>query len=252
MQERYLGDVHDFLKYRFLRHIKNSTNFAIGLNWYLTQPKDVDPKNTNDGEKRFHLKGLNSKQWLKWDSELFNNLKFFNHHSERKLNKYYKLNILDKGTVYYDAQVPTCPIKRMEWHKKAMTQFKNSNLIFLDPDNGFEVPSARGKRTAKYVEYDEIAEYCATNKAVVSIQFARQCDPVKKARDIRAKLQSKLSKIKSARVLPIIRCRVPPNILFVPIAPSDGKEQKLEKAIESFQKSSPLMTTMEKRIELIK
>ena len=77
MQERYLGDVHDFLKYRFLRHLKNNTNFSIGLNWYLTQPADVDPKKTNDGEKRFHLKGPNQEHWLKWDTELFNNLKFF-------------------------------------------------------------------------------------------------------------------------------------------------------------------------------
>ena len=42
MQERYLGDVHDFFKYRFLRHLASETSYRIGLNWYRPRLEDVD------------------------------------------------------------------------------------------------------------------------------------------------------------------------------------------------------------------
>ena len=63
MQGRYLGDVHDFFKYRFLRHLASAMSFRIALNWYLTRPVDVDSPKRKDGEQRLHLLGNDKNQW---------------------------------------------------------------------------------------------------------------------------------------------------------------------------------------------
>ena len=57
MQERYLGDSHDFLKYALLRHLSGELGLRLGVDWYLTRPESVDCPGNNDGEKRQHLKG---------------------------------------------------------------------------------------------------------------------------------------------------------------------------------------------------
>ena len=57
MQERYLGDVHDYYKFLFLKFLSINLKKKIGLNWYLVDPKEIslqEPKK-NDGEKRAYL-----------------------------------------------------------------------------------------------------------------------------------------------------------------------------------------------------
>ena len=97
MQERYLGDSHDFIKYAFLRHLHRETGLRIGLNWYLTRPEDVDRPGNNDGEKRHHLK---SSVWQGWDADLLERLRGFEKLSERKIDRFYGKGILPSGTCY--------------------------------------------------------------------------------------------------------------------------------------------------------
>ena len=54
MQERYLGDIHDFFKFIFLKFLSRNLEIKIGLNWYLVDPYKigVDEVKKNDGEKR--------------------------------------------------------------------------------------------------------------------------------------------------------------------------------------------------------
>ena len=246
MQERYLGDVHDFLKYKFLRHLKQQTKLKIGLNWYLTLPEEVDPKNNKDGEKRFHLTGDDSGQWANWDNELFDDLKIFKSHSKRKLKIFYNREILD--VTYFDDLVPNSNLERLKWHKKGIKKFKDCDIIFFDPDNGIKVPSAKGKRIRKYAKNNEIKEYLENGKAVITSQFARQIKPKEKAGWVRSELNSVITQNKK---LPIMQCRVSPNILFVPVAPND-KYETLQKAIKSFAETSPKMPRLiGRRVELI-
>ena len=42
MQERYLGDIHDFMKLNFLEFISKKINKKIGLNWYLIDSKHIE------------------------------------------------------------------------------------------------------------------------------------------------------------------------------------------------------------------
>ena len=57
MQERYLGDIHDFYKFLFVKHLAINLKVQIGLNWFLVDPKSIGKPEMkkNDGEKRNYL-----------------------------------------------------------------------------------------------------------------------------------------------------------------------------------------------------
>ena len=41
MQERYLGDIHDYFKFLFLKFLSTQLNMKVGLNWYLVNPAEI-------------------------------------------------------------------------------------------------------------------------------------------------------------------------------------------------------------------
>lgn len=217
MQERYLGDSHDFLKYALLRHLSKSLDLRIGVNWYLTTPDQVDRPGNNDGEKRHHLKGG---VWRDADAELFGKVGKFDTVADRKLSNVASWEILPPDTCYFAAHVPADD--RGSWHQNAIAELQPADLIFLDPDNGFEVTSMTARTRPKYSLFSEAADYVAAGKSVVAIQFARQCDPVQRAIDIRSKL---VSLVGSSADVPVIRGRVAPNLLFFSIVPGANRER---------------------------
>ena len=217
MQERYLGDSHDFLKYALLRHLSKSLELRIGVNWYLTTPDQVDRPGNNDGEKRHHLKGG---VWRDADAELFEKIGKFDTVADRKLSNVASWEILPPDTCYFAAHVPADD--RGSWHQNAIAELQPADLIFLDPDNGFEVTSMTARTRPKYSLFSQAADYVAAGKSVVAIQFARQCDPVQRAIDIRIKL---VSLVGSPADFPVIRGRVAPNLLFFSIVPGANRER---------------------------
>lgn len=212
MQERYLGDSHDFLKYALLRHLHFATGLSLGVNWYLTRPEIVDRPGNNDGEKRHHLKGG---VWRETDPDLFERIARFEDPAARTLGNIATWQILPGGTAYFADDVGHR--LRGEWHGAALEALQASDLVFIDPDNGFEVKSTSVRTRPKYALYDEAKDYLEAGKAVVAIQFARQCDPVQRAIDIRETL---ISICGDAARLPVVRGRVAPNLLFFTIAPA--------------------------------
>lgn len=236
MQERYLGDSHDFIKYAFLRSLSQSTGMRIGLNWYLTQPEDVDHPDNNDGEKRHHLKGL---EWQKWDIELLEKLRRFEDRGARRIERIAEWGVLPTDAMYFEEVVPVDG--RSQWHERGKLALNNSDVVFIDPDNGYEVASMAKRKAPKYSLYSEAADWYRAGKAVVGIQFARQCDPIKRAHEVRGKLHDAVGE---ADVLPVIRGRVAPNILFVTIAPPLLVVQ-LDTAIRTFVETGPKVELIE-------
>ena len=230
MQERYLGDSHDFIKYALLRHLHRETGLRIGLNWYLTRPEDVDRPGNNDGEKRHHLK---SKNWQDWDADLLERLRDFEKPTERQIGRFSGSGILPADTCYFDELVPK--EDRQGWHQRAQSALANADLVFMDPDNGFEVKSMSKNSAPKYSMYSEVADWWASGKAVVSIQFARQCNPIVRGQEVRAKL-CQIANTNSE--MPIIRGRVAPNILFITLSPIE-MVPRLKAAITSFAGNGP-------------
>lgn len=211
MQERYLGDSHDFLKYALLRHLNAQLGVRVGVNWHLARPENVDRPGNNDGEKRHHLKGGS---WQKIDPDLLQKIAEFSDSSNRQIGRVADLEILPQQTLFFEDYL--CSSERSKWHANALSELAGSDLIFLDPDNGFEVASMTRRTEPKYALFDEARDYYERGQIVVGIQFARQCDPVARAVDVRKALQQACG---GAQPLPVVRGRVAPNILFVTVAP---------------------------------
>ncbi|MBB5538473.1 hypothetical protein [Rhizobium giardinii] len=225
MQERYLGDSHDYAKYSLLRHLGNVLGGRVGLNWYLTRHDQVDKLGNNDGEKRHHV---TSKTWRGWEIDLLRQLQPLQTPSERRLSRVAELGVLPQDTIYFDDYVPQ--LDRAIWHRTGRELLKSADIVFLDPDNGFEVPSATGRTRPKYALYSEAIDFLNDNKIVVAIQFARQCAPVERALTVRSRLSALAERdIKT----PIIRARLAPNLLFVTLAPQE-REAEVSAAINTF------------------
>lgn len=225
MQERYLGDSHDYAKYALLRHFQKELGGTIGVNWYLTHHDQVDKVGNNDGEKRHHF---TSKGWRGWESSLLQQLGPLQTASERRLRRVAELEILPQGTHYFDDPVPEAG--RGSWHVKARDFLKPADILFLDPDNGFEVSSATSRTRPKYALYSEAADYLNDGKIVVAIQFARQCSPVERALSIR----NRLSLLAEREIkIPVVRARLAPNLLFITLA-SKEREEQVSAAIVAF------------------
>jgi hypothetical protein len=211
VQERYLGDSHDYAKYALLRHLNAAMAGRLGINWYLTQPEQVDAVGNNDGEKRHHL---GNRLWTGWEADIRDRLESFSLITERRITRIPEIGILPGDTLFVDDLVPV--VGRATWHKNAQAKLHESSIVFLDPDNGFEVRSMSRKRAPKYAFYSEAIDYVRQGKTVVAIQFARQCDPVNKALTVRRHLMT-TGGYQSA--IPVIRARMAPNLLFIFLSP---------------------------------
>jgi hypothetical protein len=232
MQLRYLGDSHDFIKFALLRHLHDTLNVTLGVNWYLTCPKDVDRPNNQDGEQRHHMNG---DEWREWKEKLFDEFTNFQELGSRSFGHFRKSSILPPDTLYYEEQLKTTGDRSL-WHKEAITALPGADLIFLDPDNGFQVPSWTKRTRPKYATYAEACAYLGCGKIVVGIQFARQCNPVVRGSEIGNELVRRAS---CSSKLPILRGRITPNILFLTLCPSKRIEE-VRVALESFAQGSPL------------
>jgi hypothetical protein len=236
VQERYLGDSHDFIKYALLRHLAGTGGWRLGVNWYLTDPAAVDGKASQDGEKRHHLKGGH---WETLDADLFARIQQFQARTSRKIAKLESSGILPSGTAYFTQFLRAGD--RTAWHERAQRALADADLVFLDPDNGLEVKSMSARTAPKYALAAEVADYCRAGKIVVTIQFARQCDPIRKAHDVRERLHRAAD---APGALPVIRGRVAPNILFLSLAPR-AQAGALREALQSFGSRSPLLAVID-------
>ena len=76
MQERYLGDIHDYFKFLFLKFLSTQLNMKVGLNWYLVNPAEIGSSELKkkDGEKR---KFLYDEELKLYDKVIINEFKKF-------------------------------------------------------------------------------------------------------------------------------------------------------------------------------
>ena len=67
---------------------------------------------------------------------------------------------------------------RSEWHKEATVVLNNTDILFVDSDNGLIVPSTEGTvKASKYVEPQELADYYSQGPSVIYYQHkARRND----------------------------------------------------------------------------
>jgi len=158
MKNQYVGDIGDYTKLGLLRVIENA-GFSIGVNWYLTPP-DAG----NDGKKDGYL----SKTCDTPDIELFNAL--------QGIRKIRSVEAIETSSLLTNARFfrdELNGVHRKFWHEKALTHLYRQDVVFLDPDNGFEVGGVNPNFSHgnKHVTYDEAADYfCKNNASVIVYQ----------------------------------------------------------------------------------
>ena len=95
MQNRYLGDIHDFLKLNFLLFLSRYSKKKVGLNWYLVDPNYLGENELalNDGEKRNYLK---NEKFISENKKLLSEFKDLIPKKNRVISSYTKNTFLKK------------------------------------------------------------------------------------------------------------------------------------------------------------
>ncbi len=135
MQDRYAGDHIDFIKFALLRIIVQSGISRVGLNWYKTDPREVDATNKQlDGGKTTYLD--DDFNWrTKIDPQLFEELKTVVKSTRGIGAIQTSLERLNPGRyMFYERYVPIGHA-RSEWQKYSLSVLSAAQIRFLDPDN---------------------------------------------------------------------------------------------------------------------
>jgi len=151
MKNQYFGDKHDFYKYDLLLELMGSSlGFEqLVLIWMLTPD---DPR--GDGEITGYKAGQRDESLHDW-------LQTQHHHRHRDVGRladcpgfaeaaWRFMPVLDL--------VPDDPDLRARYFELTAGALTKPSLVFVDPDNGFLVKTAKRAAWPKYVDYPDVAK----------------------------------------------------------------------------------------------
>src|SRR5882672_11970115 len=137
MQNKYVGDIGDFVKLALLR--KLLPNYRLGLIWWLV----ADEQNKGDGRHVKYFEGNRSAHWRSLDMNLFDGLRTIVMQQRRHIGALESAHFLP-NCLFVSEPIPL-PLNvsermgsREAWIGRARDLLKECNLLFLDPDNGLE------------------------------------------------------------------------------------------------------------------
>ena len=228
MQERYLGDIHDYYKFLFLKFLSINLKGKIGLNWYLVDPKEISLKEVekNDGEKRAYL--FKNEKII--DQKILDECIILNSHKKRKILKFSKTSHLKEHINFFNKKLSLK--NRSKWINSSLLFFQEQQIVFLDPDNGFKKIQDKSKRSIKYIYPNDIKLYMKKNKTVIFTQFQSfNKDHLTFLKELKKQLLKSNIEINC----PIIRNRTGPNTFFITIA-KDLMKRKISRIYKEYSR----------------
>jgi len=165
MKNKYVGDINDYIKFGILRCLTQQEKLMTTVVWMLTED-DVN----SDGKKITYLK--KPEKWKKYDKKLYCTLQqIVNNDSSRNVSLIEKNNILP-NTQYYNDYIPKNPQMRAKYFNDLQNICAKSDLIFFDPDNGFEVNSVKltTNKANKYLFWYELRAFLKNEQSVLVYQ----------------------------------------------------------------------------------
>jgi len=194
MQDRYAGDVGDFMKLGLLRWLVAPTPFApqhhLGVIWYRVpdQSHNADGKHTGyldpSSEAGQDLRPL--------DPELYDHLRTMVASGNRSVASIAACGALPAATRYYDGVLDFSGlassdrtsriVRRERWFHEAMVAVDSCSLVFVDPDNGLRrddhaVPAHRNL-AEKHVYLSEVQRLLERGQSVVAYHHADRSERV--------------------------------------------------------------------------
>lgn len=169
MKDQYFGDINDYRKYGLLRTLSGAGEIGTGICWMLT-PSD----GRTDGQMLRYLEQPG--RWRHLDPELFDHLqRCVIADGERDVRRM-DGPVLPR-TSFYSQLLEDKADARQRYFAEMLAHFRDVDLIFFDPDNGFEVlsrPLGR-KNSNKHLYWHEFAEtYAAGHSVLVYQHFVRE------------------------------------------------------------------------------
>jgi len=194
VQDRYAGDVGDFLKLGLLRWLVAPTPFApqhqLGVIWYRVPDEEHDA----DGEHvRYLDPSSTAGQDLRpLDPDLYDHLRVMMATGKRSVASLAASGVLPSTTRYYDNVLSFADlspsdrvgriVRRERWFHEAMVAVNSCSLVFVDPDNGMRrddhpVPAHRNL-AEKHVYLSEVQRLLERGQSVVAYHHADRSERV--------------------------------------------------------------------------
>ena len=134
MQNRYTGDIGDYVKYGLLRALADGRR--LGVAWYLFPDED----HNDDGRHVDYLHDYG--QWRGHDPALFDVLRRIVDNNRRDVAAVEQSGIL--GAAKFSGEILSVPemmpARRRDWRgwwfEDVQTSLQDCNIVFADPDNG--------------------------------------------------------------------------------------------------------------------
>jgi hypothetical protein len=177
MQDRYVGDVGDFGKYGLLRAL--APDLALGVVWYLVP----NESHNADGKHISYLRPSrkNSVRFRNCSPRLYDALAEIVEEENRSVESIQKRGVLPEGSVFYADRLtyaglpPIGPSARdtrlnhrKRWVEQALHMTRDTDIVFLDPDNGLECKTEpHHSKGPKYVYFDEVQPHLNRGQSVV-------------------------------------------------------------------------------------
>ena len=177
MQDRYTGDIGDYGKLGMLRYLA-AAGPRVGVNWYRTPDED----HNEDGKFIQYVQASGQTSYRPYDPPLWDALAQIVNSGQRRVESLETPAILD--AVFFNEHLDFSNVpfrereeKRADWHSRALAALDGCEIVFVDPDNGLMVPSARrSKKANKYVLPEELFDYYRQGASVYYQHKARRQD----------------------------------------------------------------------------
>jgi hypothetical protein len=166
VQNRFVGDIGDYLKLSILRAL--SPGHRLGVAWW----RHPDEAHNRDGRHIGYLQWPD--RWRRFDPELFDALAEIVRSSNRTVAALQATNLL-LGAVFASEPIPIAgpaglrQQSRRQWFARAADRLADADLVFVDPDNGLE-PSrfSHGSTTSgKNVLLSELLELVRPGRSLI-------------------------------------------------------------------------------------
>jgi hypothetical protein len=181
VQDRYAGDVGDFLTLGLLRILIDRSDLRLGIVWYRVP----DETHNHDGKHVSYLDADNAigRHLRSLDPDLHERLGDIVRSGRRSVAAIERSAALPSGTVTFDDHVDLCRgtaaerlASRRAWVDRAVTATEGCDVVFADPDNGVrptDHPTPRHRAKAdKYAYLDELAPFADRGQSVIIYQHA--------------------------------------------------------------------------------
>lgn len=127
MQDRYAGDVGDFVKFGLLNHLAKSApgQFRLGINWYLAPG---DEGRGADGKHISYLEPKNriGRKLARLHPELYSKLAAVVSPERRSVAELESAELLPGAPVYFGERLhrSMSPVDRGAWHARALNELE--------------------------------------------------------------------------------------------------------------------------------